>query len=41
MKVSEIATVSDEAFAFLLIENYWDTWCNVNLEDYKKQGGNI
>jgi len=23
-KVSEMATVSDEAFTYLLIENYWD-----------------
>jgi len=26
MPISEMATVSDKAFALLLLENYWDTW---------------
>ncbi len=34
-KDSEMATVSDEAFAYLLVENYWDYWSNLNLQDYK------
>ena len=25
-KISDFATVSDEAFAYLLVENYWDGW---------------
>jgi len=33
-KVSKIATVSDEAFAYLLIENYWDEWSTKNMEEY-------
>jgi len=31
--VSEMATVSDEAFAYLLVENYWDYWSNLNIKD--------
>jgi len=34
-KVSEMATISDEAFAYLLMENYWDYWSTLNLQDYK------
>jgi len=30
-----MATVSDEAFAYLLVGNYWDYWSNLNLQDYK------
>ena len=26
--------VSDEAFAYLLVENYWDEWSTKNLDDY-------
>jgi len=29
-KVSDIATVLDEAFAYLLIEIYWDEWSTKN-----------
>jgi len=36
-KVSEMATISDEAFALLLMENYWDYWANLNLQDYKSE----
>jgi len=35
--VSEMATVSDEAFAYLLVENYWSTWSAVDLEKYQKE----
>lgn len=35
--VSEIATISDEAFTLLLLENHWDEWSNKNVEDYKKE----
>jgi len=35
--VSEIATVSDEAFAYLLVENYWSKWSAVDLETYQKE----
>jgi len=30
-----MATVSDEAFAYLLMENYWDYWSTLNLQEYK------
>jgi len=33
-KVSEMATISDEAFAYLLVENYWDDWSKKELEEY-------
>jgi len=33
-KVSEIVTISDEAFAYLLVENYWDDWSKKELEEY-------
>jgi len=36
-RVSEMATVSDEAFAYLLIENYWDTWASVDLVAYNNE----
>jgi len=29
IKVSDMATASDEAFAYLLIENYWDQWSTI------------
>ncbi len=32
--MSKIATVSDEAFAYLLIENYWNEWSTKNLVEY-------
>jgi len=31
-----MATASDEAVAYLLIENYWDTWATVALKAHKK-----
>jgi len=37
MKVSDMATASDEAFAYLLIENYWDSWAFVDLDAYKNE----
>ena len=37
MLISEMATVSDETFALLLLENYWDTWSTKNLEAYQKE----
>jgi len=37
MPISEMATVSNEAFALLLLENYWDTWSTKNLEAYQKE----
>ena len=33
-KVSDMATISDEAFAFLLVENYLDEWPKKKLEEY-------
>jgi hypothetical protein len=36
-KVSQMATVSDEAFAYLLLENYWNVWSNLDLEQYKNE----
>ena len=35
IKVSDMATTSDEAFAYLLIEN--DQWSTVDLEVYKNE----
>ncbi len=32
-----MATASDEAFAYLLVENYWSTWSAVDLEQYHKE----
>ncbi len=32
-----MATASDEAFAYLLVENYWSTWSAVDLEKYQKE----
>ena len=36
-KVSEKSMVSDEAFTYLLIENYWDNWATLDLEAYKNE----
>jgi len=30
-----MSMASDEAFTYLLIESYWDTWAAVDLEAYK------
>ena len=35
--VSEMATVSDEAFAYLLVENYWNKWSALDLQTYQKE----
>lgn len=35
--VTDMASVSDEAFAILCIENYWDEWANKNVEEYKSE----
>jgi len=32
LNVSEMSMASDEAFTYLLMENYWDTWAMVDLE---------
>ena len=33
-KVNEIATVSDEAFILLVLENIWSDMEKVNIDDY-------
>ena len=35
-KLSEIASPTDEAFALLVLENIWDSWTAVAIEDYYK-----
>jgi len=37
LKASDMATASDEAFTYLLIENYWDNWATLDLETYKNE----
>jgi len=32
-----MATASDEAFAYLLVENYWEYWSNLDLKAYKSE----
>ena len=34
-KISEIATASDEAFALLVLENIWDEWIKVPIEEWE------
>jgi len=34
--ISELASFTDETFAYLPIENYWDTWSTMDLEKYKE-----
>ncbi len=36
-KISEMATASDETFAYLLVENYWEYWSNLDLKAYKSE----
>ena len=36
-KVSELASITDEAFAYLLVENYWEVWSNIDLDAYKNE----
>ena len=37
MTIREMATISDEAFALLLLENYWESWSTKNVEEYKTE----
>jgi len=37
MTISKMVTVSSEAFALLVLENYWDTWSTKNFETYQKE----
>jgi len=37
LPISEMATISDEAFTLLLLENYWDQWSTKNLDEYKSE----
>jgi len=32
-----MATASDEAFAYVMVENYWDSCSNVDLNQYKNE----
>lgn len=34
-KISKVATVSDEAFTLLLLENYWDSWSVIDINEYE------
>ena len=34
MKVSELASVTDEAFGLLALENIWDEWIGVSTEEF-------
>jgi len=36
-RISELASASDEAFAYLLVENYWEYWSNLDTKDYKSE----
>ncbi len=35
--MSEMSMASDQAFTYLLIENYWDNWATVDLEASKNE----
>ena len=37
MIIRDMATISDEAFALLLLENYWESWSTKNVEEYKTE----
>ena len=37
MTIRDMATISDEAFALLLLENYWESWSTKNVEEYKTE----
>jgi len=37
MTIREMAMISDEAFALLLLENYWESWSTKNVEEYKTE----
>ena len=39
MRISEFVTVTDEAFALLVLENIWDTWWNTPLDELKAGAG--
>ncbi len=32
-----MATILDEVFALLLLENYWESWSTKNVEEYKTE----
>jgi len=32
--ISQVATISDEAFALLVLENIWDEWKNMNVVEF-------
>jgi len=32
-----MATILDEAFALLSLENYWESWSTKNVEEYKTE----
>jgi len=35
--VKEISTITDEAFALLILENIWDEWIKMDAIDYLKR----
>ena len=37
MTIRDMATILDEAFALLLLENYWESWSTKNVEEYKTE----
>ena len=32
-----MATISDEVFTLLLLENYWEGWSTKNFDEYKSE----
>jgi len=32
--ISQVATISDEAFALLVLENIWDEWKDMNVVEF-------
>jgi len=36
-KINDIATISDEAFVLLILENIWDDMMSVKIKDYYRQ----
>ena len=37
MLVRDMATVGDEAFTMLMLENHWDYWAKRNMWDYMQE----
>jgi len=37
MTILDMAMILDEAFAQLLLENYWESWSTKNVEEYKTE----